>query len=394
MRKAIALLALLATVSCGDDIEKRFAKAKAALPPATPPVAVSSDASAKADGSYLESWNLGADRVVLVKYDINDEKHTLTGKKRTDEERDYFLDDASTSLMTAKQQEDAFKILSAAGNLRWKVKLDGNKVKISDNDQNANAFVLYTTGQTTAVTAPDGHLIGTVKYESGKNIVRDGFDKVVERMPSKMFRPAYGVLAIDGIVPPERYAMMVELIDLMPQNRGGIDPTRVAGTDLDSWDVKDGVMVVKFAAASQDHVLRGTPKGAGVREYKLDNGPLVVAIGRTNAKGFMIQSPSGVNRWTVAVDGNLISIGGGDKDESYEFTTNGDETTVTGPAGKLLGTVKYDGSYNITTDAAGDTIDKMPSKVFRPAYGVLLIDNMQPGERYALLAELLDKTRR
>jgi len=392
MRKVIAALAMLAAVSCGDDIEQRFAKASAALPPPPAPAAISTDAASKAGATWLNSWDVATDKKVVVKYEIGPNKYVLKGTPRTEQERDYVLYDGTTPLFIAKSQEDAFRILAPDGAMRWKVKIDGDKIKVSDNDQNANAFVLRTKGQTTTVTAPDGHVLGTVNYTGGKNVIADGNGKTIERMPSKLFRPAYGLLAIDGIAPPERFAMLAELIDLMPTVNTAENPNAVRGTNLQSWNIDGhGVVDVKFAAGIQKHVLHGIPKKAG-REYHLDGGP-TAAIGVQNAKGFIIRSPGGANRWTVTVDGNTVTLTGGDKDATYEIVTTNGEATVTGPASLALGTVKFEDGNNVMRDAAGDEVDRMPSSSFRAAYGLLLLDGVSPAERYALMAELIDKTR-
>jgi len=398
MRKAIAVLALLATVSCGDDIEKRYEKANAALPPPAPmPLASSNDPSAKVGATYMDEWNTHPDRSVDVKYDIGNDKHALKGTARTDDERDYVLDDGSSPILTVKSQPGSFRVLTGpGGTLRWKVKLDGDHIKISDNDENANAWMITTTaGKVAVVTTPDNRVAGTVKYEDGHNVVRDGSDKVIERMPSKVFRPAYGTLLIDGVIPPERFVMMVELIDAMPEKTTVSDVNAVRGTDLDSWNIDaQNAALVKYSAAGAKHVLSGTPSHGGTqREYRLDSGAVVASAIRTS-NGFTVQSPSGQTRWTVAVNGNTTTIAGGDHDETYEIvTTDSNHASVSGPSGKALGTVSYANGFDTTADAQNDAVDEMPSKKFRAAYGVLLLDGVSPAERYVILAELIDKTR-
>jgi len=395
MRKAIALLALLATVSCGDDIEKRYEKANAALPAPAAPVISSDSPIAKVGATYMDEWNTHPDRSVDVKYDIGSDHHTLHGTARTDDERDYVVDGASSPSLTVKSQPDSFKILTGpGGTLRWKVKIDGDQVKISDNEQNANAWMITSTpGKVSVVTSPDNRVVGTVKFESGKNVVRDGSDKLIEKMPSKIFRPGYGALLIDGIIPAERFVMMVELIDAMPDHGTVSDVNAVRGTDLDSWNI-DGsnVALVRYGANGQKHALTGSPSGRG-RDYRLDSGA-VVARSAPNGNGFIVQSPSGQNRWTVAINGNTMTIAGGDHDETYEIvTTDSNHATVSGHSGKALGTVAYANGYDTTSDAQGDAVDEMPSKKFRAAYGALLLDGVSPVERYVILVELIDKTR-
>lgn len=397
MRKAIALLALLATVSCGDDIEKRFEKANAALPAPAAPAISSNSPIAKVGATYMDEWNTHPDRSVDVKYDIGSDHHTLHGTARTDDERDYVVDGASSPSLTVKSQPDSFKILTGpGGTLRWKVKIDGDQVKISDNDQNTNAWMITTTpGKVSVVTSPDNRVVGTVKYESGKNVVRDGSDKLIEKFPSKIFRPGYGTLLIDGVIPPERFVMMVELIDAMPDHSTVADVNAVRGTDLDSWNI-DGhnVALVKYGASGKKHVLSGVPiRNGKQREYRLDNGAVVADAVQTG-NGFIVQSPSGQNRWTVAINGNTMTIAGGDHDETYEIvTSDSNHASISGHSGKALGTVSYANGYDTTSDAQGDAVDEMPSRAFRAAYGVLLLDGVSPVERYVILVELIDKTR-
>jgi hypothetical protein len=391
MRKTIAVLALVAAVSCSDDIEKRFAKANAALPPPPAPTTTSGDSSAKAGAFYVSSWDIKPDRTVIMKYATSGTKHVLKGKPCTDDERDYYLDDAPSPLFTAKRQEDAFKIVTPDGRMRWKVKIDGDKIKVSDNDQNANAYVLRTVNSVTTVTAPDGRVFGRVTYEDGKNIMRDGTGKVIERMTSKMLRPAYGLLLIDGLAPNDRFVMLVELIDLMPPVNIANDPNSVGGTYFDSWNIKAaGQVLMKYAAGLQNHQLHGARVGTR-REYHVDSAPVSLYV-VPNAKGFVIQSANGANRWTVADDGKTITLTGGDKDQTWEIVSSGNEASVIGPSSLSAGTVKFQDGDTVARDANGNEVDRTPTKSFRPMFGVLLMDGVPPAERYVLIAELIART--
>jgi len=219
MRRTIILLALLSAVSCGNDsdIQKRYRQTAATQPAAAPPppVAASTAKSAQVRGTDLREWNINDDTItVTFSYPPSTMKHVLTGKPKNDEKREYSLDGGAVMLEAkTKDEQGSFKLRTPSGALHWKVKIDGDKIKISDNEQNANAYEMRTKGLETKVLAPDGHTLGTVKFEDGRNVMRDGFDKTVDRMPSKFFRPAYGVLLIDGIDPIERYALLGELIE-------------------------------------------------------------------------------------------------------------------------------------------------------------------------------------
>jgi len=148
-----------------------------------------------------------------VKIEIGDGSaaRVLRGSMRGTGKRKYEIE-GGPLIAEVKADNDAFKIRSADGKLLWKVKLAADKIKISDNEENLNPYVLKLRDDGWKVEENESS-IGEVKFyaDRGKIKVKDGGD--AELFESNGDRPSamYGVMLMKRIPETERAIIMAEL---------------------------------------------------------------------------------------------------------------------------------------------------------------------------------------
>lgn len=112
-----------------------------------------------------------------------------------------------------KAKDDDFKLRTPEGSLLWKVKLSDEKIKISDNEENANPFVLKTGYDDKAkMLAPDESDLGAVKFQGDKTKVKNASDEELFSIDTQRRSAAWGVLAMEGIPPAHRAIIAVEIV--------------------------------------------------------------------------------------------------------------------------------------------------------------------------------------
>ncbi len=136
----------------------------------------------------------------------------LRGSMRGTGKRKYEIE-GGPLIAEVKADNDAFKIRSADGRLLWKVKLAADKIKISDNEENLNPYVLKLREDGWKVEESESP-IGEVKFyaDRGKIKVKDNGD--AELFESNGDRPSamYGVMLMRRIPETERSIIMAELV--------------------------------------------------------------------------------------------------------------------------------------------------------------------------------------
>lgn len=198
----LTIVLTLALIAC----EHPAAEGPAAPPPApatSAPVATTSAPGATiirgADGTEVVNVREDANGTITIAFD----KQTLQGTTRDSGKRKY----GDPATFEIKPGDDGFKLRHADGKLLWKVKFKSDKIKISDNEENANPFELKTGGDRIKVVAPGdrdlGHILG--------NEVRDAAGRKRFTVEGKS-SAAYGVLLLDAIPPPQRYILLAELL--------------------------------------------------------------------------------------------------------------------------------------------------------------------------------------
>lgn len=112
-----------------------------------------------------------------------------------------------------KSNDNGFKLRTADGKLLWKVKITDDKIKISNNEENENAFELKAReGNRTKVFAPGDQELGNVRFDGSKIEVENAVGKTLTSIPATRPSAAYGVLLIDSIPRDQRDILMAEII--------------------------------------------------------------------------------------------------------------------------------------------------------------------------------------
>jgi hypothetical protein len=150
MRRTILFLTAFLCFACQhepDAIPGQSAKGntpssqpQASSAPLTSATASSSSTSSSASGSLpVDVKNSGG--TIDIDYVENSQHHRLHGVIKSNGKRKYALDNGA-EVLEVKPGEGEFKVRRPDGSLLWKVKMDPNKIKVSDNEQNLNPIEL------------------------------------------------------------------------------------------------------------------------------------------------------------------------------------------------------------------------------------------------------------
>jgi len=211
----IALVLLVGLIACGHPAAETPAPSQSAAPaPAASTSAPPATASAPgavvvrgADGVEAVNVREEANGTITIAFTADGQKHTLQGTTRESGKRKYRAGDAV--MFEVKPGDDGFKLRTADGALKWKIKFKDDKIKISDNEENANPFELKKRdGDRIKVVAPGDRELGNVR---GKEI-EDAAGTKRFSVDGKSGSAGYGVLLLDTIPPPQRYILLAELL--------------------------------------------------------------------------------------------------------------------------------------------------------------------------------------
>lgn len=154
--------------------------------------------------------------VVEVKIDADPKiefgGRVLRGETKGDK-RKYTLEGGGQIAEVKVKDADGFKVRSNDGKLLWKVKIAADKIKISDNEENENAFEIKKRDDGAKIERGDTKL-GEVKFykDRGKVKVKDADDKELFDSNTDKYAVAYGVLALTEIPEDLRYIIFAELL--------------------------------------------------------------------------------------------------------------------------------------------------------------------------------------
>ena len=111
------------------------------------------------------------------------------------------------------KDEGGFKVRTNDGKLLWKIKIDADKIKISDNEENQNAFELKKRDDGAKIER-GGTKLGEVKFykDRAKIKVKDASDKELFDVNSDKYSVAFGVLALSEIPEDLRFIIFAELL--------------------------------------------------------------------------------------------------------------------------------------------------------------------------------------
>lgn len=222
MRNLIPIAVLIPLLAnCGgrsEEVELAALEAKSPRPAAavssTAPAAAASSAPVivrAADGAEVLSVSIdGAS--IGISLTEGAQKHQLRGEPRDSGKRKYTIDGGAVTY-EVKPGEGGFKLRTADGKLRWKVKIAPEKIKISDNEENNNPFELKVRdGDRTKVVAPGDRELGNVRFAAAKTEVENAAGITQYRVDDPKPSGAFGVLLLDAIPSTERAILLAEIL--------------------------------------------------------------------------------------------------------------------------------------------------------------------------------------
>jgi hypothetical protein len=130
------------------------------------------------------------------------------------EKRKYRRAAGGPALYEVKPGDSGFKLRTSDGKLLWKVKVDADKIKVSDNEENANPWSLKTKydDKVKVVDAAEKEL-AEVRFQPEKTKVKgaDGTELWESSSPRRR-TAAFGVLVLDKVPEEHRAVLMAEIL--------------------------------------------------------------------------------------------------------------------------------------------------------------------------------------
>jgi hypothetical protein len=217
-----AALLLLVACSRGEEAPASdvgfSAQPRAAAPAAA--TATTAQAAAPAAGGTITLVSADGAKTITVVSDGSRVEVSLSGGSRFIGERDgdkrrYRNAATGAAFCEVKISDTGFKVRTTDSKLLWKVKVDSDKIKVSDNEENRNPWVLKTKYDDKAkVLDPAEKELGEVKYyrDTGKAKVKDAAGSELHVSESGRMSPAFGVSLMSGVPEDYRLIVMAELL--------------------------------------------------------------------------------------------------------------------------------------------------------------------------------------
>jgi hypothetical protein len=165
------------------------------------------------DGSrWIEIQAKG--RTVEIAYADSGTSRELVGQERDTGKRKYGAPGGAVDV-EVRPQDAGFKLRTATGTLLWKVKIDEDKIKVSDNDENRNAWVLKTKyDDKVKVVDPSDTEVGEVKFyrDRQKVKVKDMSGAELFESNTTRYSAAFGVLLMPSVPAGHREIIMAEIL--------------------------------------------------------------------------------------------------------------------------------------------------------------------------------------
>lgn len=213
-----AILTLLLGCSKTEETSNDVAFTSSTQPPATqtsaPTTAPTSTAAAAQDANVARSTSgdgvsiahLSEPAIEIVE---GGRVTTMRAETKDSGKRKYYVD-AGTQLLEVKSSDSGFKVRTPDGALLWKIKISDDKIKVSDNEENQNAWVLKTKYSDKAkILDPAETEIGEVRFADPPSPTRvrtmsgsDAWTVEVGRAS-----PAWGVLMMQ--IPRDHQAVII-----------------------------------------------------------------------------------------------------------------------------------------------------------------------------------------
>jgi hypothetical protein len=221
--KRTTVLVITLALAAGCQKEKPLSELASAPPASSSSTAAAANAKPSAadaapvtiftaSGEHAFELTLAANKMT-IRYALDGKVRTIEGEQKSTGKRKYI--ENGTMIAEVKPGETGgFKVRSADGKtLLWKVKREADKVKVSDNEENAHPFELKTKSDRIEVRDASGKAIGAVRYDAAKHlaVVEDAAGKPRFNASSEHADRFLGIAILDTIPLPLRAIVMAEL---------------------------------------------------------------------------------------------------------------------------------------------------------------------------------------
>jgi hypothetical protein len=219
MKNILRSAVLLTLVACSRGEEPAAPNVEFSSAPAAKPTATAAAAPAASGAVTLVSSD--GTKTITVMADGGRVEVSISGGARyigeADGDKRRYRDAATGAAFVEVKSGDnnSFKVRTPDSKLLWKVKVDTDKIKVSDNEENKAPWVLKTKYEDKAkVLSPAEQEIGEVKYyrDSGKAKVKNETGDELFASESGRMSPAFGVAIMSGVPEQYRLIVMAELI--------------------------------------------------------------------------------------------------------------------------------------------------------------------------------------
>jgi hypothetical protein len=203
MNKLFLLLisTVLIATACGGDSKKDKKDKTANFSQAVANLAIEIK---QADGTSIGRIDI---KNSVVEIQIGGTK--LVSEAKGDK-RKYGSAAGEVALEVKHNEADKFKVRTADGALIWKIKLDTDKIKVSDNEENNNPYQLKRGDNKIKVKDAADVELGDVQVKDGKVVVAAaGKSFIIE---TNQLSAAYGVLLMEKLSDRDKFVIMAELL--------------------------------------------------------------------------------------------------------------------------------------------------------------------------------------
>ena len=163
-----------------------------------------------ASGDHLVTLRGGPDEFQLL---VGPKAHqiTLGAKRKNSQKRNYLP--PGKGVIEAKSELGEIKIRNASGSLLCKVKLSPGKIKISDNEENKNPFLLQWKGADEVKAATEKGPVGRLVFLADKKEVQifNTSTRALGSARTEKFSAAWGVFCFDDLPDDLRAILFAEL---------------------------------------------------------------------------------------------------------------------------------------------------------------------------------------
>ena len=140
---------------------------------------------------------------------VNQKQVALSGQSNDATHRSYKINGSSYEI---KASDEGFKLKSADGKLLWKIKYKEDKLKVSDNEENAHPYELKRKAADRIGVERDEKELGKVLFDAASKVVTvktSNGDKLLQASAEKL-SSFFALFLLDQIPAEERAILMTE----------------------------------------------------------------------------------------------------------------------------------------------------------------------------------------